>query len=332
MSIRRDLDILLLFICSSFSISCEKDEETIVEPGSSIEEVIGDYEKGLKDDGDTMENEKDETEDENGFTGKDEDMPLKISKYMNQSSPGVSVQGAACYGDYLFQFENYNANVYIYNLRAKTFLEKISLTPNRNNHCNNASFSNIFYQEGDEFPLLYVSGGLVATFNHVQVYRIIHSGAAFLFEKVQEIEFPKASTENRMNSTQAVMSEKFMYVLTKGNNQTFVSVINIPDYTIPSLKLNDNDILEQFEVANFINKQGAVIKDGLMYVMYGVPAWGNITYLRVLNLESHEDIYVFNVSSLGFKQEFEGLAFYNDTLIAATNKNAGIFTFRFANK
>lgn len=262
---------------------------------------------------------------------KGDEVGIKISKYMDQASPGVSLQGAACYGDYLFQFENYNSNVYIYNLKSKKFIEKVSLKPNSNNHCNNASFSDIFYDLDNEFPLLYVSGGLVSTYNHAQVYRIVHNEDGFIIEKVQEIEFPKASTDNKMHSTQVVMADDYMYVLTKGSNQTFVSKFEIPDYNLSSVLLTDEDIIEQYEVDDYIHKQGAVIKDGLMYVMYGVPAWGDTNYLRVLDLNKYEDSFIINISKLGFKQEFEGLAFYNGTLIAATNNNAGIFVFHFKN-
>lgn len=257
---------------------------------------------------------------------------LKIEKYMDQNSPGVSLQGAASYGDYLFQFENYNANVYIYNLRTKEFIEKVSLTKNSNNHCNNASFSNIFYEEDDEFPLLYVSGGIVSTYNHIQVYRILLFDNRFTFEKIQEIEFPKATDENKMHSTQAVLDDYYMYVLTKGKDQTFISKFEIPDYKTTSITLAEEDILEQVEVKDFIHKQGAIIRNGFLYILYGVPAWGDTNYLRIIDLSNYEDTFVYNLSELGFRQEFEGLSFYNESLIVTTNSNAGIFIFHFTIK
>lgn len=257
---------------------------------------------------------------------------LKIEKYMNQNSPEVSVQGAASYGDYLFQFENYNANIYIYNLKTKVFIEKVPLAKNSNNHCNNASFSSIFYEEGDEFPLLYVSGGVTSTYNHVQVYRIIFSDNRFIFEKVQEIEFPKATDNNKMHSTQAILDDNYMYVLTKGTDQTFISKFEIPDNKISSIALVDEDIIEQFEVKDYIHKQGAIIKNGFLYILYGVPAWGDTNYLRIIDLSNYEDTCVYNLSELGFWQEFEGLSFYNDSLIVAANNNAGIFIFHFTIK
>ncbi len=290
--------LFFLFSCF-FIISCDNDEDYIVYPIDPNPELV---KRG----------------DEAG---------MKISRYMSQDSPGVSVQGAACYGDYLFQFENYNANVYIYNLKTKKIAEIVPLTPKSQNHCNNASFSTTFYEKGDEFPLLYVSGGVTTTYNHAQVYRILHTENGFKIMNIQEIEFPKASTKNKMYSTQVVMSTDCMYVLTKGSNQTFVSRFEIPDCKIPFVSFVDGDIIEQFEIDDYSHKQGAIIYEGFMYILYGVPAWGDMSYLRVLDLDRYEDTIVYNLSKMGYKQEFEGLAFYNDILVVAANHNAGIFIF-----
>ena len=42
---------------------------------------------------------------------------IRIEKYMSQSSGCCSVQGATIWGDYLFQYQDGNANVYVYNLK-----------------------------------------------------------------------------------------------------------------------------------------------------------------------------------------------------------------------
>lgn len=254
---------------------------------------------------------------------------LKIEKYMNQNSPGVSVQGAASYGDYLFQFENYNANVYVYNLKTKEFVEKVPLTRTNKNHCNNVSFSNIFYDEGDEFPLLYVSGSQDGTYNKVQVYRIFNNENIFSFEKIQDITLPEGNDANHMFWTQTMIDneENYMYVLSKSlhNDDTYISKFIIPSINA-DVNFIDDDIIEQFEVTNSIHKQGAVIHKGFLYIMYGVPAWGDTNYLRIIDLANKEDYITVNISAMGFNQEFEGLTIYKDMLIAPTNSNAGIFS------
>ena len=252
---------------------------------------------------------------------------LKIEKYMDQNSPGVSVQGAASYGDYLFQFENYNANVYIYNLKTKEFVEKVPLAKNSNNHCNNACFSNIFYEEGDEFPLLYVSGSRNGKYNNAQVYRIRKEDSHFAIFQTQEIVLPPCNENNNLYWTGIIMDNEnsYMYVYAN-NNGAQIAKFDIPDTHLSETILTDEDILEQFSLNSFTHQQGAVISNGFLYVMDGVPQWGDTNYLRIIDLVKLEDHTIYNVSEMGFNQEFEGLTIYNDKLIAPTNSNAGIFS------
>lgn len=265
----------------------------------------------------------------------DEDgIRLKIEKYMNQHSSG-SVQGASCYGDYLFQFQDHNENVYIYNVREKTYIETLGMEPVQFNHCNNVSFSNIFFDERDEFPLLYVSGSGNGNYNQVQVYRIFHYERGFRLEKVQNIKLPKGNEDNHMYWTQVIIDNdnNFMYVLSKTMNSggTFISQLAVPSLDSADIQLIDSDILDQYEVSDSAHKQGAVIDKGFLYIMYGVPAWGDTNYLRVIDLANRKDYLTINVSDLGFNQEFEGLTVYNNMFIAPTN-NAGIFKMRFLSK
>ncbi len=259
-----------------------------------------------------------------------EDVVIKIEKYMKQNSSG-SVQGASCYGDYLFQFQDHNANVYIYNLKEKSFIEKVAMEPISLNHCNNVSFSNIFYEKGDEFPLLYVSGSGSGTYNQVQVYRIFHNNNIFSFVKVQNITFPKGNDTNHMFWAQVMLDneEGYMYVLSKKKSEggTFISKFDVPSIDNPNVNLIDDDIIEQFEVTNSKHKQGAVIHKGFLYILYGVPAWGDTNYFRVIDLVNKDDYMTINISEMGFNQEFEGLTVYNDMLIAPTN-GSGIFSIK----
>lgn len=259
-----------------------------------------------------------------------DDVAIKIEKYMKQNSSG-SVQGASCYGDYLFQFQDHNANVYIYNLKNKTFIEKVPMEPVSLNHCNNVSFSNIFYEKEDEFPLLYVSGSGSGTYNQAQVYRIFHNDNNFSFEKVQNITFPRGNDTNHMFWTQVMIDndEGYMYVLSKSlkKDDTFISKFIIPSIENPNVYFIDDDIIEQFEVTNSVHKQGAVIHNGFLYIMYGVPQWGDTNYFRIIDLINKEDYMTINISEMGFNQEFEGLTVFNDMLIAPTN-GPGIFSIK----
>ena len=253
---------------------------------------------------------------------------IKIEKYMSQENISSNLQAGDCYGDYFFQFENNNARVLISNLKTKRFLGMVTLSSNSKNHCNNVSFSRIFYDTDDEFPLLYVSGSPSGTYNHVQVYRIQKMDNTFTISKVQEIVLPKSNSDNNLYWTGAVMDNEngFMYVY--ANNQgAQIAKFNIPDIMQKEIALTDEDILEQFTVATFRHQQGAVIHNGMMYVMDGVPQWGDTNYLRIIDLVNKDNYKTINITELGFGNvEFESCSYYEDYFISASNSNRGIFS------
>ena len=258
----------------------------------------------------------------------EDEVGIKIENYMKQNSSG-SVQGASCYGDYLFQFQDHNTNVYIYNLKDKEHVYTFTMEPITSNHCNNVSFSNIFYEDEDEFPLLYVSGSGYGNYNHAQVYRIVRNNKIFSIIKVQEIILPKCNESNKLYWTGVIMDNEngFMYVYANHKTSAQIAKFNIPDTSVPEIKLTEDDILENFSLDKFTHQQGAVISNGFLYVMDGVPGWGDTNYFRIIDLEKHEDYAIYNVSEMGFNQEFEGLTVYKDMLIAPTN-GSGIFSIK----
>ncbi len=283
---------VFLFLCNS----CEKDEYYIEE----LVNVVSDEEYEI--------------------VGK---IRIKVSKYMNQSGSGY-VQGADSYGDFLFQFHNANAAVNIYNLKEKEFVGTVELIANKSNHCNNASFSSIFYNETDEFPLLYVSGDS-GSYNHVQVYRIIKVGASFTFVQIQEITLPKATKENNLYWSGVVMDNDniCMYIYANTNGAQ-IAKLNIPDINQKEVVLMDDDILEHYTLEKFTHQQGAVIHKGMMYVFDGVPQWGDTNYLRIIDLKNKDDFAKINITEKGLKAEPEGAFIYKDVLYCATN-NSGIY-------
>lgn len=265
---------------------------------------------------------------ESEIVEKGDEAGIKITKYMKQSSTNP-VQGADCYGDFLFQFQDHNAAVYIYDFKKKEYLGKTELNAKTLNHCNNVSFSRIFYEKGDEFPLLYVSGSGNGLYNQVQVYRIINDNSLFSIIQIQEIIFPKSSPDNDMYWTDVMIDpeDQIMYVTTAASSgEGKVSIFDIPDVKSTEVKLSDKDILDSFYVSKFTHHQGANIHNGMLYIFEGVPQWGDTNYLRIIDLNKKEDIARINITEKGFKAEAEGAFFYNEELYCATN-NSGIFKF-----
>lgn len=111
-------------------------------------------------------------------------------------------------------------------------------------HCNNVSFSRIFYNIEDVFPLIYVSGSQSGTYNNVQVYKIIHEGNLFSFNKVQEITLPECSSANNLYWTGTVMDNEnnYMYIYTNSNGSQ-IAKFEIPDITQEEVSLTDDYIL-----------------------------------------------------------------------------------------
>ena len=109
----------------------------------------------------------------------------------------ASGQGCACYGDYLFIGKGDEATLYIYKMPSGASASNSPISfegyPIANTHANTMSFSNQFYQQGDEFPLLYISSGYSTGSNpktyHVYAVRIQRSGETFSAEIVKTIVF-----------------------------------------------------------------------------------------------------------------------------------------------
>lgn len=252
--------------------------------------------------------------------------PLDISLYMEQHHERGSFQAADCYNGYLFQFQDLNDSVFIYDLNNKRYLGSVTLPRNYSNHCNNVSFSRFFLYEGDLFPLLYVSGSGKGTYNQVQVYHITKESSSFTISKIQEIVLPTASSSNNLYWTNVVIDNDngYLYVYANGDGKGQIAKFNIPNASVNQIKLKNEDILEQFTVSIFEHAQGGFIKDNILHVITGVPHWGDRTTLRMIDLKRKNDLYTYNISELGFPTiEFESLSSYKDGMVSAANGNMG---------
>lgn len=334
---RKSILLFLFLTIATTCISCGEDffEEEIIYRNDSIIYVNDSVPNNNSNPGDTTKTDTTRTDSTKTDTTKTDTVIInkeyvsiqEITKYMNQSSSG-SVQGADCYGDYLFQFQDKNAAVYVYNLKEKKYLGKVTLTPNNNNHCNNASFSRIFYQEGDEFPLIYVSGSGSGTYNHVQVYRISKKESSFNIEQVQEILFPDSNSDNDLYWTDIMMHNDYMCVSTAASEgDGKITLFKIPNPKKNEVRLTNDDVIDSFHVGKFTHHQGANIKNDILYIFDGVPAWGDTNYLRIIDLKNKKDLAKINITEKGFRVEPEGAFFYNGDLFNASNRS-GIYKFK----
>lgn len=256
------------------------------------------------------------------------DLKITIDSMVFQfivQGPG-SMQGADCYDNYLFQFINgfhYATCHDMLSGNRLSFFKFPGAPDGYDYHCNNADFSNTFYYEDDEFPLIYVSQNAP---RHVAVCRIFRTNNTFSLDIVQTIVFKDLySLDIAIDNDNGYM---YNYAALGGNKLRLLKY-KIPDYRLSGeVTLTKEDILDTLDVVGWIGDyQGAKIKDGFFYFAEGVPNWGSDPCIRIVNLDNGS-YSRFNLRKMfGFYHELEDLFFYNDELYCATNFNKGVYKF-----
>lgn len=272
---------------------------------------------------------------------------VKISKYAS----GIRAhQSAAAYGDYAFFVTDKHTHFYMYNLKTKAYVYNLTYKGAGGTdflgytlyHCNQSSFGTDFYEEGDPFPLLYVSQHAKEDRRYfVEGYRIlpvwndsIGEYSSFKVELVHTIYFPPMSTENALgNINMAIDAEnKQMYTYSRNNiggeENSWVckiSQFDIPDIHQKVVYLEDSDIKRSFYIdSSAVNMQGGCIKDGILYIGRGYYSAGYI-YLYAVNLDMEAEVARIDILSKLHHWEPEGCFFYNNhVMLSATG---GIYEF-----
>lgn len=249
-------------------------------------------------------------------------------------------QGGTAYGGYYFQFTNYHASMSVYSLVTNTLHSTIAMTSVTTDHCNTACFGNTFYDVADQFPLLYTSGSQTATYNHIQVWRIQLINDVFSITQVQEITLPTGTAGDSWNWGQAYLDNdaygfSFLWYATMMSKGIYFRRFNTPPIfdgggnVISQITLTEADVKDTFEGVGMRNQQGGVVRNGILYLFDGVPAFGTGTQLYIYDLWNKGLLNIIDIyNGLGITTEFEGCGIYNDTLIANTN-GGGIFAIYF---
>lgn len=116
---------------------------------------------------------------------------IVIVDYMEQSK-SFSQQGAAAFGDYLFQF---TAEMIcdIYDLKNKKYIGKVVGDASPIKHCDTVCFGIEKYDSDDSFPVIYISGALIGLDekeSYIWVYRILNDNNVWSLNLVQTIVTP----------------------------------------------------------------------------------------------------------------------------------------------
>lgn len=236
------------------------------------------------------------------------------------ASKGLGPQGAASFGDLLFQFYDGAPAIGVFSISSGKTIAEIPLEGHRTWHCNNVCVSSFYYGKGDAFPLLYASQENRDE-HRICVFRISGDVPSLKADLVQTIVLPEPREMGVWYPNCALDLQSFRLYVTgysreswnKKENGNAIQLLgfSLPMPFEPEVKLGTADIVSR-DVFDFrIATQGAAIRNGRLYQCYGMkenPA------LRCYDLASGAMQWNVELGGTGFFGEPEGLFFNNDEL------------------
>ena len=232
-------------------------------------------------------------------------------KYMELVKPKASVQGGACFGNYLFVGHDRNGFMDVYDMSSRLFVCSMTMqTPEPKNRChaNTINFGNQYYKKGDEFPLLYVSSGYpisdAEAQSNVFVYRICRNAFRedsifFRSELVQTISILGATWAECITDNQ----HDAMWINFEGWGSSCFLKYPVPDilekqYLLNPLEMAALDTITVQTYRIFKHNQGLLCHEDCIYCPYGVPAWNEEPYLSIIDLEKKDYTHIVNLFDL----------------------------------
>ena len=321
---KRFLLFAALTLSTSFA-ACSKDEDLFDAYKDDIQWIQElNAEEGRNDD-----NVNEGKNDDNKNGGREDSLRIKedslyitsLQYYMPQQASSPSLQGAALWGNYIFQCENYNKRLTVYDVVEKKYVGEIPLVYNKYYHNNQAAFSNIYFEDSDEFPLLYVSQILIQAQN-IQVYRIQRQDTLFNATLVQVIRLPNDTDENNLAHCNIVFDKLNHFYLYSRNRTTCMGQISkwkIPDPHKGDVILREEHMLDHFSLSySLLYAQGGTMLGDKIYFGQGIPGKSDLM-LRIVDVKTHDE-FSFDLKEMKFYKEPEGLMLYDGNFVLSTNR------------
>ncbi|MBR7003990.1 MAG: hypothetical protein IKI00_03330 [Bacteroidales bacterium] len=235
-----------------------------------------------------------------------------------------NIQGASITGGKLFQLHDGNKPIVVYDMKNGAFVTEIAVEPTKTWHNNTASFSDIYYEKGDKYPLLYASQENIKEHKAV-VYRIKEDGGSMTAEIVQTIIFPEPIEMGLYYPNLALdLDAGFLYLTgfswASWNKPERGNAVQLLRFRLPSpkegpvVKMWTKDILERWCFDFKVATQGAAVRGGKLYQVFGGP--GN-SCIVCTDLASGTEVFRSELN--GIPGEPEGLGFHNDRIIVTCN-------------
>lgn len=205
----------------------------------------------------------------------------------------------------------------IIDLKDKKELREVTLASYaQNNHVNNAMFSKFFYQEGDKYPLLYISPYAKQTC-YVERYHENEN----TFELIQTIDVSTSLYYNEYGEFVLDEDNGLLYDITfpsTNANNSHIKIFHIPPFSNNHITLTDNDLLGIKSIELIYNNilQGALYNDGYIYLLFG-----NQNTRKQLYIVNTQDFTYYTIDYTDFfgRGEPEDISFYKDTVITCSN-------------
>lgn len=274
------------------------------------------------------------------FYAAGEEIPIRENDLVQETVMNISGgQDGTVYDGKAF-IMNAAGGCTVYDLTSKTTLANFSLDglDMLKPHANSVCFSDTFYAQGDQYPLLYVNiyNSYSSADDRMEgtccVYRIIESDGVFTSELVQvirigfteDLELWKSKEDNgdvRPYGNFVVDTDNdklYAFVMRDAESQTRFFCFDLPaltageyseSYGCNVVTLESTDIENMFDVEYFSYLQGCCYEDGRIYSLEGFASGSSSEpILRVINLSLQTVEQVFYLSGTGVTQEPEMIA------------------------
>ena len=252
------------------------------------------------------------------------------------TEPFGFTQSMACYGDYIFT-ANTNNTIVVFD-KEWNQVQSIAFEPTPRSHSNSLAFTNVFYSENDEYPLLLSS--ICDTNNSefgIYVIRITRENNTFAINVLNKITSDKPCYS-------WCCSDKMLFGITYTNSEDGYLDINsrpvVIGWEMPNLLTTNLELLRENAVIDFTIPYYGIIQDvmyrgGKLYqVMFMYGSYVDATMPRGIWVidPQHQDVETIIPFYAG--REFEGVMIMDNKLYISdrrweTPQDFNVYKFNF---
>ena len=246
--------------------------------------------------------------------------PFTCEKVIKMQDSSYYFQGAAMYDRYFFQFHTDNAEIEIYDVAERAFVQKLTMTSS-GSHAGSGAFGTERYAEEDVFPLLYISD---MDARKIHVYRLKGSVGNLTISLAQTISLPSAADLMYLPNI-AIDVERQKIVLfgysqnswsSSSGNESIIASCELPKRSVGNVTLAKSSF-ETFRLPFIYAEQGGYASNGRLLLSYGNTATeGGLLQIDLLKKAVTSRL---DFSFLG-EVEPEGIGVYDNKLYVSFQK------------